>query len=127
MTVSADAPQLSGAAYLRLILLGAVIGLPAALVAAGFLALVHELDDWLWHDLPDALGHASPPWHLVVGLPVAGAALVVAARRFLPGDGGHSPLDGISAKPTPVVYAPGVALAAIGSLAFGAVIGPEAP
>ena len=47
--------------YLRLIGLGALIGLPAALVAAGFLALVHELEDWLWHDLPDALGHSAPP------------------------------------------------------------------
>jgi hypothetical protein len=29
--------------YLRLILLGALIGIPAALVAAGFLGLVHYL------------------------------------------------------------------------------------
>lgn len=127
MATSPEAPNLAGAAYLRLIALGAVIGAPAALVAAGFLALVHELEDWLWHDLPDALGHSSPPWYLVVGLPLAGAALVAAARAFLPGDGGHSPLDGIGAKPTPVSYAPGVALAALASLAFGAVIGPEAP
>jgi chloride channel protein, CIC family len=127
VTASPEAPQLSGPAYLRLIALGAVIGAPAALVAAGFLALVHELEDWLWHDLPDALGHSSPPWYLVVGLPVVGACLVVLARTFLPGDGGHSPLEGISAKPTPVSYAPGVALAALASLAFGAVIGPEAP
>jgi H+/Cl- antiporter ClcA len=52
---------------------------------------------------------------------------VAFARTILPGDGGHSPLDGIGAKPTPEAYAPGVALAALGSLAFGAVIGPEAP
>ena len=82
----------------------------------------------LWHDLPDALGHDAPPWYLVLLLPVAGAALVLAARRLLPGDGGHRPLDGFSASgPTPVAYAPGVALAALGSLAFGAVLGPEAP
>jgi H+/Cl- antiporter ClcA len=127
VTASPEAPQLAGTAYLRLIFLGAVIGAPAALVAAGFLALVHELEDWVWHDLPDALGHSAPPWYLVVGLPLVGAALVVLARTFLPGDGGHSPLDGIGAKPTPVSYAPGVALAALASLAFGAVIGPEAP
>jgi H+/Cl- antiporter ClcA len=127
VTAAPERPQLSGAAYLRLILLGAVIGAPAALVAAGFLALVHELEDWLWHDLPDALGHSTPPWYLIVGLPVVGASLVVAARRSLPGDGGHSPLDGIGGKPTPISHGPGVALAALGSLAFGAVIGPEAP
>lgn len=119
--------QLEPAAYLRLIALGAAIGVPAALVAAGFLALVHELEHWLWTDLPDSLGHSSPPWYLVVGLPVLGACVVAAARRLLPGDGGHSPLDGISVVPTPVRHGPGVALAAVGTLAFGAVLGPEAP
>ena len=64
---------------------------------------------------------------LVVGLPVAGALIVVIARRFLPGDGGHSPREGLSMTPTPVSHAPGVALAAIGTLGFGAVLGPEAP
>jgi H+/Cl- antiporter ClcA len=121
-------PSISGRQYLRLIGLGALIGIPAALLAAVFLAVIHELEDWLWHDLPDALGYDAPPWFLVVGLPVAGAALVFAARRLLPGDGGHRPLDGFGASsPTPVAYMPGVALAAIGSLAFGAVLGPEAP
>jgi H+/Cl- antiporter ClcA len=81
----------------------------------------------LWHELPDALGESSPPWYLILALPVIGACIVWAARHFLPGDGGHNPIDGISAAPTPAAYAPGVALAAIGSLPFGAVLGPEAP
>ena len=71
-------------------------GIPAALVAAGFLALVHWLEERLWTDLPDGLGYSSPPWFLVIGLPVVGAAIVVLARRLLSGDGGHSPLLGIS-------------------------------
>jgi hypothetical protein len=58
--------QLSGGAYLRLVLLGAAIGIPAALVAALFLAVVHDLQHWLWTDLPDALGQSAPPWYLVV-------------------------------------------------------------
>ncbi|MGB8351109.1 MAG: hypothetical protein WCE47_11835, partial [Gaiella sp.] len=105
---------LDGRAYLRLVVLGAAIGVPAALVAALFLALVHDLEHWLWHDLPDALGHSSAPWYLVVGLPVVGAAIVVAARLLLPGDGGHSPIEGLSMAPTSVANAPGVALAALG-------------
>jgi H+/Cl- antiporter ClcA len=109
------------------VLLGAAIGVPAALVAALFLALVHDLEHWLWHDLPDALGHSSAPWYLVVGIPVVGAAIVVAARLLLPGDGGHSPIEGLSMAPTSVANAPGVALAALGTLPFGAVLGPEAP
>ena len=87
-------PGLSGGAYLRLVVLGAAIGIPAALVAALFLAFVHDLEHWLWHDLPDALGYSSPPWFLVIGLPVVGRRVVLAARLLLPGDGGHSPLDG---------------------------------
>lgn len=118
---------LQGAAYLRLILLGALVGIPAALVAAGFLAFVHLLEEWLWEDLPSVLGSSSPPWYLVIGLPVVGALVVVVARTLLPGDGGHSPLAGIGGGVTPLAYAPGVALAAIGTLAFGAVLGPEAP
>jgi hypothetical protein len=59
--------------YLRLILLAAAIGIPAALLAALFLALVHWLEDRLWSDLPDRLGYDSAPWFLVIGLPVAGA------------------------------------------------------
>ena len=114
-------------AYLRLVLLGALIGIPAAFMAAGFLAIIHVIEHWLWQDLPDALGESAPPWYLVIGLPVAGAAVVLLARRTLPGDGGHSPLEGFAGGPTLLSYIPGVAIAAIGSLAFGAVLGPEAP
>ncbi len=120
-------PQIDGREYLRLIGIAALVGIPAALVAVGFLQSVHLIEGWLWHDLPLHLGLSSPPWYLVVGLPIVGAALVLAARRLLPGDGGHSPMEGISLAPTPLSHAPGVIVAALGSLAFGAVIGPEAP
>jgi H+/Cl- antiporter ClcA len=123
----ADQPQITAGAYLRLVALGALIGIPAALLAALFLAVVHEIEDVLWDDLPDALGYSSPPWFLVIVLPAVGAAIVVASRRLLPGDGGHSPFDGISLEPTPLAFGPGIALAGLGTLAFGAVLGPEAP
>jgi H+/Cl- antiporter ClcA len=113
--------------YLRLVLLGAAVGIPAALAAALFLALVHYVQHWVWTDLPDALGESESPWYLVLGLPVAGAAIVLAARMLLPGDGGHAPLEGLSVRPTPLAHGPGVLLAALGSLCFGAVLGPEAP
>jgi H+/Cl- antiporter ClcA len=58
---------------------------------------------------------------------VTGAAIVYAARRLLPGNGGHEPIQGLATTPTPLRHAPGVAVAAIGTLAFGAVLGPEAP
>ncbi len=113
--------------FARLLALGAVIGIPAALVAALFISAVHYLEKWLWDDLPEAIGASSPPWYLVVGLPVAGAAIVALARRFLPGDGGHRPLAGLTGGNPVLAAAPGIALAAIGTLAFGAVLGPEGP
>jgi H+/Cl- antiporter ClcA len=127
VTGAPEPEPLAGPAYLRLVLIGALIGVPAALVAAGFLALVHELEDVLWHDLPDELGYSSVPWFLVIGLPTVGAGLVALARWALPGDGGHEPLGGISVAPTALAAGPGVALAALGTLSFGAVLGPEAP
>ena len=57
--------------YLQTIVLAAAIGIPAALVAALFLAAVHYFEHWLWIDLPDALGESTPPWYLVIGLPFA--------------------------------------------------------
>jgi H+/Cl- antiporter ClcA len=104
-----------------------VIGIPAALVAALFLAAVHEVEHWLWTSVPGDLGYSSPPWYLVIGLPAVGALVVVAARLLLPGDGGHSPMLGIGGGAVPVVNGAGIALAALGTLCFGAVLGPEAP
>ena len=79
-TPSAEAAP-SGPEYLRLVGFAALIGIPAALVAALFLALTHDLEHWLWDDLPSDLGHSSPPWYLVVGLPAVGAAVVVVAPQ----------------------------------------------
>ena len=117
----------SGPEYLRLLLLGAAIGLPAAVVAAGFLAAVHEMEHLFWDTIPDQLGYGSPPWFLLIGFPLLGAGIVYLARTRLPGDGGHWPIDGLNPAPTPVSHGLGVAIAALGSLPFGAVVGPEAP
>ena len=122
-----DAPEMEGRDYLRLLGLGALIGVPAAVVAIAFLSLVHWLEHWLWVSLPASMGLSTPPWWLIVALPVVGAVLVWAASTFLPGHGGHEPIYGLSMDPTPANYAAGVALAALASLAFGAVLGPEAP
>ena len=120
-------PDRPAAGLLRLVLLGAIIGIPAALIAFAFFGLVHLLQEALWTELPHSLGVEQPPWYLVIGLPVVGALVVAVARLALPGDGGPSPLAGIQHGATPVRYAPGIALAALGTLGFGLVLGPEAP
>ncbi len=111
----------------RLALLGALVGLPAGLVAFAFIGLVHELESWLWDDLPVLLGADAPPWYLVLALPVLGGLLVHLAR-MLPGDGGASPIHGLHLGGAPRPRdAWGVALAAVATLPFGMVLGPEAP
>ena len=116
-----------GKEYLRLVLLAGAIGIPAALVAALFLAVVHDLEHWLWHTVPAHYGHSLPPWYLVLALPVVGAVITWGARRYLPGDGGEEPLDGIKLGAMTWRMGIGVAVAAVASLSFGAVLGPEAP
>ncbi len=118
---------LSGRAFVALVVVGGLLGIPAALLAALFLAAVNLLQKFLWHQLPQMIGMTSAPWYFVLGLPVVGALIVLFARTVLPGDGGHRPLMGLSSKPTAISHGPGVALAALGTLGFGPVLGPEAP
>ncbi|MGY4985089.1 chloride channel protein [Streptomyces nigrescens] len=114
--------------YLKLLLVAAVIGFPVCAVAFGFLALVHELEPLIYQDLPRVLGFAGTPiWWPVPMLVVAGL-LVGLTVRYLPGSGGHEPADGLALSGAPPLSAlPGVVLAALTSLSFGVVLGPEAP
>lgn len=109
----------------RLVVLALVVGLAAAAGAAVFTAVEHEIQHFLWHSLPEALGDDQPPGWLVVVLLVVGALLVRLAF-LMPGHGGHSPLDGMGFDITAASIA-SVLLAALASLSFGAVLGPEAP
>jgi len=116
-------------AYVRLLVLAAILGAPIAVLAYFFLALVSHLQTWVFEDLPEGLGFASEPaWWPLLPLTVAGA-LVALAIAYLPGRGGHSPADGfkVGGGPAPADALPGIALAALAGLALGAVIGPEAP
>ncbi len=127
MTAPTGRASPTSPAFLALIVVGGLLGIPAAVVAALFLAAVHGIESFLWHQLPPWLGASVAPWYIVLGLPVLGALIVLFARTVLPGDGGNTPLEGLSSKPTPIAHGPGVAIAALGTLPFGAVLGPEAP
>ena len=60
-------------------------------------------------------------------LALAGLLVALAIQR-LPGGGGHSPADGFKASgPVPPAHLPGIFFAALATLCFGAVLGPEAP
>jgi H+/Cl- antiporter ClcA len=114
--------------YTKLLLLAALIGVPVSAAAYGFLKLVDWLQGQLFTELPDALGFETPPaWWPLPLLVVSGLLTALAIQR-LPGTGGHSPADGFKAAGAlPVDQLPGVLLAALATLSFGAVLGPEAP
>jgi H+/Cl- antiporter ClcA len=114
--------------YVGLLLVAAIVGVPVSAAAFGFLALVSKLQPEVYTDLPKALGfHGTPGWWPLPLLAVAGA-MVALTIRYLPGTAGHEPADGLSAKGAPTLAElPGVVLAALTTLVFGAVLGPEAP
>lgn len=120
--------MLRSPAYLRLLLVAAVIGVPVSAVAFFFLHLVARLQRWVFTELPAQLGfHAPPPWWPLPPLVIAGVLVALTISR-LPGGGGHSPADGFHAGGTPApADLPGVLLAAVASLGLGVVLGPEAP
>jgi H+/Cl- antiporter ClcA len=114
--------------YVGLLILAAILGVPISAAAYGFLALVSGLQEWLFTDLPGALGFdGTPLWWPLPLLALAGV-LVGLTIRYLPGRGGHSPADGFEAGgvPSPIEL-PGIAIAALATLSLGAVLGPEAP
>jgi chloride channel protein, CIC family len=122
------ATQLRSPAYVRLLLLAAIVGAPISAAAYWFLWFVGTLQAWVFEGVPQALGFTSAPlwWPLPV-LAIAGL-LVGLTLRYLPGNGGHWPIDGFAAGGTPEPRdLPGVLLAAVASLGLGVVLGPEAP
>jgi len=115
-------------AYIRLLVVAAILGVPISAAAYGFLALVNYLQKELFTHLPHGLGFSTVPAWWPLPMLVIGGVLAGLAIRYLPGDGGPSPAPGFGVHPPPTpVQLPGVILAALASLAFGAVIGPEMP
>jgi len=114
--------------YLRLLLLAGLIGVPVSGAAYGFLALVDWLQTYLFTELPTVLGFTRTPlWWPFPLLALSGLLVALSIQR-LPGTSGHSPSEGFKAGGFPQPRElPGVVLAALATLALGAVLGPEAP
>jgi H+/Cl- antiporter ClcA len=129
MTTPADAARLlRSRSYLGLLVFAAIIGAPVSALAYFYLWVVARLQRLVFTSLPRGLGfHGEPLWWPIAPLLLAGV-LVGLAIRYLPGRGGHSPVDGLNTKgaPTPAQL-PGVVLASLATLCLGAVLGPEAP
>lgn len=116
-------------AYVSVLLMAAILGIPISAVAYGFLALVSRLQQLIFQDLPgELISGAVPAWWPVPWLVLCGL-LTGAVIRYLPGNGGHSPAFGfvVGGGPPSGKELPGVILAALTTLSLGAVLGPEAP
>jgi len=124
-----DAKQLlRSRSYLALLVLGAIVGVPAAGIALFFLKAVSVGQNWAFTSLPKDLGfNAAPSWWPIPLLVLAGV-LVAASIQFLPGTSGHEPSEGLKAGgPVMPLELPGIVLASFATLVLGVVLGPEAP
>jgi H+/Cl- antiporter ClcA len=113
-------------AYVRTLVLAALLGFPVAFAAVLFQTAIHDLIHLVWEVIPDELGWSEPAWWYVILVPGLAGLLVAAAVR-LPGHGGHSPLEGLGAEPIPPIALASILPAALATLGLGLVLGPEAP
>jgi H+/Cl- antiporter ClcA len=121
------AALLKSRAYVALLVLGAIVGAIVAAIAYFFLKIVAEVQHFLFSTLPGDLGFDHEPLWWPVPCLVLGGLLVALAIRYLPGTGGHKPAEGFKTGSTSPIEVPGIVLAALATLSFGAVLGPEAP
>ena len=113
-------------AYVRTLVLAALLGVPVAFAAVLFQTAIHDVIHLVWDVIPDELGWSEPAWWYVILVPGLAGLLVAAAVR-LPGHGGHSPLEGLGADPIPPIALASILPAALATLGLGLVLGPEAP
>jgi H+/Cl- antiporter ClcA len=113
-------------AYVRTLVLAALLGVPVAFAAVLFQTAIHDVIHLVWEVVPDELGWSEPAWWYVVLVPALAGLLVAVAVR-LPGHGGHSPLEGLGADPIPPIALTSILPAALATLGLGLVLGPEAP
>jgi len=129
-TVAAPDPieLLRSPGYVGLLLLGAVTGVPVAVVAYLFLQAVAEVQQYVFTTLPDDLGlDGAPGWWPIAPLVLSGL-LVALVITHLPGQAGHKPAEGFTTgAPVAPIELPGIMLAAFATLSLGVVLGPEAP
>jgi H+/Cl- antiporter ClcA len=114
--------------YAGLLVFAAALGVVVSAAAYGYLWLVGKVQHWAFTTIPKDVGFSTTPtWWPFPALFVSGV-LVALTIRYLPGTGGESPLRGFKpgGAPAPELL-PGILLAALATLALGAVVGPEMP
>ena len=101
MTTPADPlALLRSRAYVRLLAVAAILGVPISAAAWGFLALVSYLQKELFTHL-HGLGYSTAPAWWPLPMLVIGAVLAALAIRYQLGNGGASPAPGFAVHPAP--------------------------
>src|SRR5215470_411629 len=77
--------MLRSRAYVGLLVVSAILGVPVSAAAYGFLALVSYLQEELFTHLPHGLGFATVPAWWPLPMLVIGGVLTALAIRYLPG------------------------------------------
>ena len=128
-----DAPPdpaaiLRSRSFVVLLVLAAAIGIIVSIAGWLFLEAVHDIQVWVFQDLPSGLGFdTAPTWWALPICTLAGIPVAFAIAK-LPGEGGHVPANGLTVGGSnDPVNLPGVVLAALATLGLGLVLGPEAP
>ncbi len=81
--------------YIGLLVVAGIIGIVVSVVGWLFLEAVTGLQDWVYRELPRALGFdITPAWWAIPVLTLAGIPVACAIVR-LPGHGGHRPAAGL--------------------------------
>ena len=113
---------------MAVLVIGAALGIPVAVVAYFFLKLVDEAQQFLFTDLPTDLGFQGEPRWWPLPLLVLCGFVVALTIRHLPGTAGHEPAEGFKpAGPVRPIDLPGIVIASFTTLSLGVVLGPEAP
>src|SRR5262249_21338968 len=102
--------------FVVVLVFASVIGIVVSLIGWGFLELVHQIQVWVFTDLPNGLGFDPvPTWWALPVCTLAGLPVAYAIAR-LPGNGGHVPANGLQMGSTEPNMVPGIALAALATL-----------
>jgi H+/Cl- antiporter ClcA len=115
-----------GGTYLRTLVAAALLGVPVAIAAVVFQTAIHDVIHLVWEVVPRWLDWSAPPVWYVILVPGVAGVLVAAAIR-LPGQGGHSPLEGLGMSALDPRDLGSILLASLATLGLGLVLGPEAP
>src|SRR5262249_25357059 len=91
--------MLRSPAYVRLLVVAAILGVPISAAAYGFLALVSYLQKALFIPRRHGLGYSPARAWWPLPMLVIGGVLAALAIRYLPGNGGASPAAGFAGIP----------------------------